>query len=397
MNLASIYSSVSSIPLDKPVIYQSFYPLEFNDYIVIHPSSGNGCKNYDYWQEVIDFIFKLNPSLKIVQLGGIDDAPLNRCYHLQGKTTIAQSAYIIQRSKLLIGNDSMLVHMAGALSVPVVAVYGATSATNHGPHWKTNNSILIDSHRDGKKPSFHFNEYPKTVNLIDPEDIVNAIATIINIKTEKLESIHFGARYNEKILESVPNHIIDNNFLPNGIINIRADYDFNLQNIYQQVSMRKCSIYTDKPLDPNVLNRLKGNITSIIYEVTDNDHPEFVKILISMGIHVIIVSKLDDEKLNNKKLEYFDVGIIQKINIFNKTDIKDHQKITSDTLFKTNKLLLSEGKIYLSNAHRLMGIPVESLEYPTGNVLDYAKFYEESDFFYFFNKKELTSEKIVVI
>jgi chemotaxis response regulator CheB len=150
--------------------------------------------------------------------------------------------------------------------------------------------------------------------------------------------------------------------------------------------MRKCCIYTDKALDVNILSQLSGNLTTIIYDVTDHDDPPFVRNLIKAGIPVVMISKLSEEELNKKKIQYFDLGIIQKIETFTKDKIKDSDKITSSTLFKTNKLMLSGGRYYASNLHRLMGIPLGNTDTPIATVLDYPKFYEEAEFFYIFNK-----------
>jgi heptosyltransferase II len=46
--------------------------------------------------------------------------------NLVGKTTIAQAAVVISRSKFLLANDSAPVHMATALGVPSVVVFGPT-------------------------------------------------------------------------------------------------------------------------------------------------------------------------------------------------------------------------------------------------------------------------------
>jgi hypothetical protein len=322
---------------------------------------------------------------------------LHGCINLNGKTNIHQTAYIIKRARLLIGNDSALAHMAGALNVPVVAVYGPTSSKNHGPHWKTEDTILIDSHRDGKNPSFHFNESPKTINMIMPEEIIEAVSKIIGGCTlEKFESIYFGSRYNDKIVEVVPDLLVPQDFIPNAVLNIRADYNPNLNNVYGQIQIRKCSIYTDAPLDVNVLVRFKSNVASIIYEVTESDEPRFVADLISAAIPVVLVTKLDDEKLNKKKLSYLDLAPIHKVEIPDKSKIEKSSLVTEQSWFKTKKLLLSNGKGYASNAHRLLELPISDINKIVAPVLDFPKFYEELDFFYIFNKSSLTNPQNIV-
>jgi len=74
---------------------------------------------------------------EIVLLGGPADAPaadaiiavLGRGRNLCGKLNIVQSAKMIARSSVYYGIDSMLLHLARALAVPTVSVFGPTDPT----------------------------------------------------------------------------------------------------------------------------------------------------------------------------------------------------------------------------------------------------------------------------
>jgi len=52
---------------------------------------------------------------------------------LAGKTTLAQLAYVLTRSELLVANDSANMHLAGYLDVPTVAILGPTDERRYGP------------------------------------------------------------------------------------------------------------------------------------------------------------------------------------------------------------------------------------------------------------------------
>ncbi len=54
---------------------------------------------------------------------------LNLC----DKTTLAQLAYVLKKSKLVITNDSAIMHLASYLNTPVLAVFGPTSEIKYGP------------------------------------------------------------------------------------------------------------------------------------------------------------------------------------------------------------------------------------------------------------------------
>jgi lipopolysaccharide heptosyltransferase II len=50
-----------------------------------------------------------------------------------GLTTIRQAAALMQRAQLVITNDSASLHLASALKVPTVAIFGPTDADKYGP------------------------------------------------------------------------------------------------------------------------------------------------------------------------------------------------------------------------------------------------------------------------
>lgn len=52
---------------------------------------------------------------------------------LTGKTTLAQAIALIARCRLFITNDSGLMHVAAALGVPLIAIFGATNPKITGP------------------------------------------------------------------------------------------------------------------------------------------------------------------------------------------------------------------------------------------------------------------------
>lgn len=52
---------------------------------------------------------------------------------LAGKTTLAQALALISRCRVLVTNDSGLMHAASALAVPLVAIFGSTDPRRTGP------------------------------------------------------------------------------------------------------------------------------------------------------------------------------------------------------------------------------------------------------------------------
>ena len=55
------------------------------------------------------------------------------CLNLAGKTPLAQSIHVLAASKFIVSNDSGLMHVAAALGVPQVAVFGSSSPLHTPP------------------------------------------------------------------------------------------------------------------------------------------------------------------------------------------------------------------------------------------------------------------------
>ncbi len=188
MHLATLYSNSSNSKLGRPFIKLDFFPAPAEKYIILHSGGGNDkfpAKIYDLWQNVVNLTkpFLELHKIEIVQLGLANEKPINGAINLLGKTTIHQSSFLIKNSILLIGNDSSLAHIAGALNVDVAILYGPTGKP-HEPFWHTKNSEFIHSHRNGRIPSFSSTEQNKTVNLIKPEYIARTIGKLLGFESK---------------------------------------------------------------------------------------------------------------------------------------------------------------------------------------------------------------------
>lgn len=53
--------------------------------------------------------------------------------NLAGMTSLAETIYLISQCRLMISNDSGLMHVAGALNIPTVAVFGSTNPATTSP------------------------------------------------------------------------------------------------------------------------------------------------------------------------------------------------------------------------------------------------------------------------
>lgn len=95
-----------------------------------------------------------DPSVKIVFFGDSSQAELIRhitgdlgpnVYDLAGKTTIRELMSLIKQCKLLLTNDSGPMHIADALGVPLIALFGSTSDVKTGPY-RGRGGLVIHKH-----------------------------------------------------------------------------------------------------------------------------------------------------------------------------------------------------------------------------------------------------------
>ena len=61
--------------------------------------------------------------------------------NMMGKTTLRQSAALIQRSAVFVGNDMGVVHIAAAVGIPVVALFGASCPHRFAPFGKAHTVV----------------------------------------------------------------------------------------------------------------------------------------------------------------------------------------------------------------------------------------------------------------
>lgn len=354
MKLLESYSrSCSVIIKDKPKIFEKYFPLpdSLTKYITIQNKSGMSAKDYSYFNEVIDIIkpYLDKENIKIIHLGQ-DSPPLTHVINLNNQTTIGQSYYLLKKSLCHLSVDSWTVHAACAEEVPCVALYGSTTIENHSPfHFNPEKSIFIESHRNGNKASFAREENPKSIDLILPEKIAEAILKLLGIKYDyPYNTIYIGRSYFNKMVESDCSGVINMSQLPPlpGLI-MRMDFNFNLAVLINQLLNTKCSIITNKPIPINILLENRANILEVIYKVEKDNNPNFIKELIENKIKYNMFSELSDEELNAIKLDYLDFNIIHQRKWLTVPDELKNKNL-DNIYYKSSKITLSNEGIFAS-------------------------------------------------
>ncbi len=103
---------------------------------------------------------------EVILIGGPDDTALNEhllegldvpagaILNLAGKTSIGQLAAQLERCALFIGNDSSPMHLAAAVGIPVIAIFGPTSPEEYGPYPLDDPRHIALRHHPSGQPCF---------------------------------------------------------------------------------------------------------------------------------------------------------------------------------------------------------------------------------------------------
>lgn len=136
------------------ILLNKFGIHEYENFITIAPFSSN--KNKDWpmksYIELLHYISN-EVKLKALLLGNLKqkkriDAIIkfqkqNLVFNLAGIFTIVESAAIVQRSSIFIGNDSALLHIAKAVKVPTIGIIGGGSFDIFHPYMSTHSDKLL--------------------------------------------------------------------------------------------------------------------------------------------------------------------------------------------------------------------------------------------------------------
>ena len=283
MHLIQEYALATSSKISRPFILEKYFPIISKKYITLNTTSKES-KSYQYWQNVVDEIL---PRLKennidIVQIGGNGEIPIVGCENTMGKTSINNVAYIIKNSVGTLGVDSFPIHMASNYGKKICALYSNNYVKNVGAFFsKEEDFIPLEPPREkDEKPSFTITG-DKSISKIKPEDISASILKLLNIPyTTTNKTLFIGNLYNNKMVHSIPNQIVDTNRLGLQSLIIRMDIDFNEENLIKQLHVCKCSIITNKPLSLDILNKYKPGILEVIYFVDKNNDPNLIQIFV---------------------------------------------------------------------------------------------------------------------
>ncbi|MHB2150255.1 glycosyltransferase family 9 protein [Calditrichota bacterium LG25] len=156
--------------------------------IAIAPGAGFKTKQWpiEYFRKLIQLI-EDEGHYKIILLGNAVEAesfrPLvtsERVLNLAGKLSLLETAYVLNRAKFVVSNDSGVMHMATAVRTPVLAIFGSTVKEFGFFPYRAKSMVVENnnlwcrpcSHVGRKRcPLFHF----KCMKSIPPQMVFNQL------------------------------------------------------------------------------------------------------------------------------------------------------------------------------------------------------------------------------
>lgn len=161
--------------------------IKSNKLIVVSPGSRSQSKCWDKQNFSLLCSQLIKEGYDIILVGDKADQPIcsyvqNLClgvFDLCTKTTIGQLAALLKKAKLLVTNDSAVMHLASYLNVPVIAIFGPTDEAKYGPWSDVSIAVKKDIFcRPCSKASCRFGTLA-CLTCIKPGDVLSQIKSIL--------------------------------------------------------------------------------------------------------------------------------------------------------------------------------------------------------------------------
>ncbi len=100
-------------------------------YVVVAPGAKHETKVWPYFGEFVRMFKEKFPEIEVVAVGGKEDRRFlngfsGQVIDMVGRTTIPGLLKVIEKSKLVVSNDSAPMHIGAAYGVPTIGIFGPT-------------------------------------------------------------------------------------------------------------------------------------------------------------------------------------------------------------------------------------------------------------------------------
>ncbi len=379
-HLIEEYAKSLGVKIGKPTLIDHYYPTLHDKYITIHTDDKIDSKNYEYFPQVLNLLKPIlhQNGYKVYQVGGSQDPKLPNVDGYFLNLNYKQSTFLIKNSKLHIGIDSLPIHIASVFDIPIIALYSHIYPSNAYPFWSSKDKVcILESDRGENKPSFSYQESPKTIRTIKPETIANSALKLLGINIHiNFNTLDIGSYYHIPIVEVVPNFRAKLEDQNDKTIYIRADLHFDDQNIAFWCSNYKVKIVSDRIIPLELLNYFSSKIEHVFFKLKDADIPiQYFEEVKKAKINFTICTS-EKENLNQLRNKFFDF----KVDHDNAKDRAEKFK-KRECKFLTNKILISNASLYASEAHLKID---KKLDTANETIYGDDDFWKDSEHFYFY-------------
>lgn len=196
-----IKMQVSKEDISKIDILLKENKIKSSDFLVgIAPGAAESAKSrmwpYERYGSLADMLIS-KYNAKIVFIGAPNEKEFikniqknmkssSNSFNLAGKTTVKQSFRLIEKCKLIIGNDSGPMHMGAAMGTPTIGLFGPNLPIRWKPFGKQNDFVYkqiscspcINVHL-GMVPECKYGKDNKCMKLITPEDVMKTATKLV--------------------------------------------------------------------------------------------------------------------------------------------------------------------------------------------------------------------------
>tara|TARA_Y100001973_G_scaffold106584_1_gene185511 strand:- start:2823 stop:4037 length:1215 start_codon:yes stop_codon:yes gene_type:complete len=403
MHLIERYALSTGCKIDKPEIYQDYFPMPFEEDYIIFAPNGKSHKQYIFWQEVLNILSPVleKENIKVVQVGLKGEPQYAGTYSLVGQTSINNLAYLTEKSIMYLGVDSFVTQIASSQDNKIVCLYNHVNISNRKPFWgDPKEQILIEPKRkNGDKPCYSAWDRKDYLNTIGPEKISNAVIDLLGIQNAhyRYTTIHCGHMFPKVLVDIVPTRdvLVEDYKINANVsgISIRMDWNHDEENLAKLLETSKSpySVVFNKEINLKLLGYFKDKISELIL-IYDGGNIElfsenYLKSLSAIHKQISVYSHEKDEEVNKKlKAKCMEFVVLneqpwpEKLESLNEYE---GQKI----YYKSNKRILADKQIYNCYFNYKNQIPMEDFnKSPISEIKDDKDFWKEVHFFHLLTK-----------
>lgn len=142
----------------------------------------------------------MRPGVRVVVMGGPSEKKFSHEFgalesqgliNMVGKLSLRQLPVMLRRMRLVVGNDSSLIHLAAGVHVPVVAIFGPTNPRATGPYPLETHSVLhgeLPCRPCGKRTCTN-PKYLDCLHSLTVSSVLEEVLKIIQVKTTTGENM----------------------------------------------------------------------------------------------------------------------------------------------------------------------------------------------------------------